>query len=120
MATSPFRVLFDTAAKLEGVADKGLFLDVLTLDDWVHTHRLIIAMDVQDVEDLNQLRQLAEDTGIYPLCRSIAQRMVNQEFTDDPGTRLKEARDRVFNLTAFLQVGLMNALRPALFVDTSL
>lgn len=120
MATSPFRVLFDTAAKLEGVADRGLFLDTLTLDDWVHTYRLITTLDTSDVQDLNHLRQLAEDGGIYPLCRSIAQRMVNQEFTDDPGTRLKEARDRVFNLTAFLQVGLMNALRPALFVDTSL
>lgn len=115
MATSPFRIIYETAEKLDGVADKGLFLDNLTLDDWVHIHRLVIAAETSNAENSAQLHQVLEDVGIYTLCRSIAQRMVNQEFTEDPGVRLAEARTRCFNLTAFLQVGLMAALQPQLF-----
>ena len=120
MATSPFTILFNVAKSIEGVVEQRLFLDQLMLDDCVHIYHMISAVDAANLENLDQLRQCLEDNGIYSFCKSIAQRMVNEEFTDDPGVKLADARTRAFNLTSFLQVGMMMALKPALFDDIKL
>lgn len=117
--TPAFTAIHTMMHAIPDVAAQDLFLATLTLDDWVVIYRLAQAADALGVVPQEKLAQELEKFGIFNLCRDLARRMVVAEFGTDAGSQLPDARDHIFNLTAHLQQGLLNALTPSVMLLAS-
>lgn len=96
-----------------------LFLATLTLDDWVTIYRLCQAAEALGVVSQSELSTELEVHGIYRFCLNLAHRIIAQQFGPDAGAQYHDSQDRVFNLMAHLQQGLLKALTPSISLVSS-
>lgn len=109
---NPYSTIHHMTNKLPDGVAQGHFLQVLTLDDWVHIYRMTVAAAALGVTPQEELAKVLENQGIYDLCKGLAQRMSYRIYGKDPGSHLREFVDYQFSMAAHLQEGLKEALTP--------
>lgn len=117
--TTAFAAIHTMTHGLPDVRQQDLLLETLTLDDWVVIYRLCTAAEELGVVPQTELAAELERYGIFTFCKDVACRIVAAEFGSDAGAQHHDAQDHVFNITAHLQQGLLNALTPSIMLVTS-